>query len=95
MKATITIRQYDNGITIVDTDDEGNEVKLVSLDRNQIEVIATLDLDVDSHAILDDQGARRERMRSNRNNLKTVGTWFQYRTARTHGIGSQRLVAVH
>lgn len=39
MKATITIRQYDNGITIVDTDDEGNEVKLVSLDRNQIEAI--------------------------------------------------------
>lgn len=39
MKATITTKFYDNGIAIVCTDDDGNEAKLVSLERSKIESI--------------------------------------------------------
>ena len=39
MKATIAIKLYDNGIAIVCTDDDGNEAKLVSLERSKIESI--------------------------------------------------------
>jgi hypothetical protein len=42
MKTTITIEQFDNGISIVETDDEGNTQAMVSLDRNKQENIGAI-----------------------------------------------------
>ena len=42
MKTEIKIIQYDNGIAIEDTDGDGNEVRIVSLERNQIDAIGSV-----------------------------------------------------
>lgn len=42
MKTTITIEQFDNGISIVETDDEGNTQSVVSLDRTKKEDIGEI-----------------------------------------------------
>ena len=42
MKTTITIEQFDNGISIKYHDDEGNSTAIVSLDRTKEEDIGKL-----------------------------------------------------
>lgn len=42
METTITIEQFDNGISIVETDDEGNTQSVVSLDRTKKEDIGEI-----------------------------------------------------
>ena len=42
MKTTITIEQFDNGISIKYDDDEGNSTAIVSLDRTKEEDIGKL-----------------------------------------------------
>ena len=42
MKTTITIEQFDNGISIKYDDDEGNSTAIVSLDRTKEEEIGKM-----------------------------------------------------
>jgi hypothetical protein len=39
MKTSIKIKQYDNGISIEDVEDNGNIIEIVSLERTQMEAI--------------------------------------------------------